>query len=372
MSHRHVGLPAGALAILMALVLVTSAAAVPVSVRIVGDDVGVEANVDTAGGTFGPSSCPGDSAGGAIDKATAGNWDRMAFTSTILGEAHVYAASDYWNFWINDAYSATEGICDHVVSPGDRVLMLVQRDSATFAPTVFPLRLSGVPATVAAGVPFSVTVDELRTDGRATTPTPLAGATVSGGGATAQTDAAGHATVTLSTAGAAVLRATRTGNVASDAATVDVVAPAAVLAGTPPPPPPAPLARDLRAPAASVVSIAEGRRFGHGFGPRELRVRVDPDVSGLLMVKLRLTRTDHGRCSYFSGTRERFVVTGRGRCHASDGFWFRVGDRAETSYLLPGRLGPGRYVLDVNAIDKAYNRDDVRRRGANRVVFHVG
>jgi hypothetical protein len=28
-------------------------------------------------------------------------------------------------------------------------------------------------------------------------------------------------------------------------------------------------------------------------------------------------------------------------------------------------------VLDVNAVDKAYNRDDARRRGANRIVFHV-
>jgi len=29
-------------------------------------------------------------------------------------------------------------------------------------------------------------------------------------------------------------------------------------------------------------------------------------------------------------------------------------------------------VLDANAIDKAYNRDDKRRRGGNRIVFHVG
>jgi hypothetical protein len=28
-------------------------------------------------------------------------------------------------------------------------------------------------------------------------------------------------------------------------------------------------------------------------------------------------------------------------------------------------------VLDVNVIDRAYNRDDARRRGGNRVVFHV-
>jgi hypothetical protein len=28
-------------------------------------------------------------------------------------------------------------------------------------------------------------------------------------------------------------------------------------------------------------------------------------------------------------------------------------------------------VLDVNAIDKSFNRDDARRRGSNRIVFFV-
>ena len=169
-----------------------------------------------------------------------------------------------------------------------------------------------------------------------------------------------------------MLRATRPGNVASDAATISVIAPAAASVAAPPPPPPPVFVRDSKAPAANIVGIAEGRRFGRGFGPRELRVRVDADPSGLLIVKLRLTRIDRGRCSYFSGKRERFIVTGRGRCSASDGLWFGVGDRQETSYLLPSRLPRGRYVLDVNAIDKAYNRDDARRRGGNRIVFHVG
>ena len=93
------------------------------------------------------------------------------------------------------------------------------------------------------------------------------------------------------------------------------------------------------------------------------------DPSGLLAVKLRLTRNDRGRCSTFSGKSERFRHV---KCGASNGFWFGVGDRTETSYLLPSRLPRGRYVLDVNAIDKAYNRDDARRRGGNRIVFHVG
>ena len=373
MSRRLVGLPAGALALLVTLSLVPTAGATPVSVRVVGDAVGVEAAVDVPP-VAGPATCQNNSAAAALDIAVAGNWDHQPFTSTILGETHTYVpAQEYWNLWVNGAYSVI-GLCDYRVNAGDRILMLVQRDSAAFAPTVFPLELSGVPQSVGTGVPFSVTVTEQRAVPDATTttttPTPIAGATVSGGGVSATTDPAGHATLALTAAGQVVLRATRPGNVASDAATVSVIAP--VVVGAAPPPPPPVFARDLSAPAANIVGIAEGRRFGRGFGPRVLRARVDSDPSGLLIVKLRLTRIDRGRCSYFSGRRERFIVTGRGRCSASDGLWFAVGDREETSYLLPSRLPRGRYVLDVNAIDKAYNRDDKRRRGGNRIVFHVG
>ena len=49
---------------------------------------------------------------------------------------------------------------------------------------------------------------------------------------------------------------------------------------------------------------------------------------------------------------------------------FKIGDRADWSYLLPKRLGKGRYVLDAIAVDKAGNRDTLAR-GRNRVVFFV-
>ena len=45
--------------------------------------------------------CPADSPGAAIDVATAGNWDRQAFTSTILGESHTFANNDYWAEWLD-------------------------------------------------------------------------------------------------------------------------------------------------------------------------------------------------------------------------------------------------------------------------------
>ena len=120
--------------------------------------------------------------------------------------------------------------------------------------------------------------------------------------------------------------------------------------------------------------------FGHGKGPRVLRGRAGepaaalravtlvPDPSGLSSVRLRLTRTDRGRCSSYSGRLERFA---RSRCGASHGRYFAIGSEAAWSYLLPHRLPRGRYVLDALAADKAGNADETRRRGENRVVFRV-
>ena len=50
--------------------------------------------------------------------------------------------------------------------------------------------------------------------------------------------------------------------------------------------------------------------------------------------------------------------------------YFAIGDRADWSYLLPQRLGKGRYVLDAVAIDGAGNRTPLAR-GTTRVVFTV-
>ena len=50
--------------------------------------------------------------------------------------------------------------------------------------------------------------------------------------------------------------------------------------------------------------------------------------------------------------------------------YFAIGDKADWSYLLPARLGKGRYVLDAIAIDGAGNRTPLQR-GTTRVVFTV-
>jgi hypothetical protein len=323
--------------------------------------------------------CTGTSAAGALELATAGDWGGAwsAFgygVTRILGETHDFSTPDYFSLWINNK-AAGEGVCGATseLDEGASVLFYVAR-------CVFDALLAG--ATV-----------------------------VHGDVALATTNAAGVATITLGSGGPRTLTATKLGRARSAAEPACATTGADGLCGSAtaaPPPAAAPQeacaptghdgrcgTRDLTAPTANIRAIAEGRRYGRGLGarelrvaaptanpralaegrrygrglgPRELRVAVDPDASG----KLRMTRAGHGRCSYFSGRSERFVLTGRGRGRASDRRWFVVGDRQQTSYLLPSRLARGLYVLDANAIDKAYNRDDQRRRGGNRVVFHVG
>jgi len=129
---------------------------------------------------------------------------------------------------------------------------------------------------------------------------------------------------------------------------------------------PAPVAeRDGAAPVSRITGIREQQRFSRRRAPRTLRGSVTPDPSGLRAVKLSLTRSRGGRCQLYSPTRERFRPARCGRRVN-----FAIGDRQDWSYLLPGRLGPGRYVLDAVAVDKLGNRDRLAR-GRSRVVFFV-
>ncbi len=336
--------------------------------------------------------CTGTSAAGALELGVAGDWSGSFFAGLgysverVRGETHAFPDNDFFELWVNNR-SSSLGVCAVELQDGDDVLLLVARcevgpppDYLCVNAPVLPLGLS-VPARVTAGVPFSVTVVEYAADGTAST---VAGATVDGGDAAAVTNAAGVATLTRAAGGASALRATKAGRVRSASEAVCATTGSDGFCGTvvpagPPPIAPPPCATtgddglcgtvDRRAPGAGIRGIVEGQRFARRNGPRELRVVADRDASGLLVVKLRLTRNDRGRCSTFSGRTERLRHI---KCGASNGFWFRIGDRQETSYLLPSRLPRGRYVLDVNAIDKAFNRDDARRRGGNRIVFHVG
>ena len=92
-------------------------------------------------------------------------------------------------------------------------------------------------------------------------------------------------------------------------------------------------------------------------GPRTLAGLAD-DAGGIAQVFLRLRATDGGgltaasRCRWFSG--KRGVFTHR-TVPCSKARYFRLGSNPKFSYLLPSRLGKGKYVLDVKVLDHAYN-----------------
>lgn len=338
--------------------------------------------------------CTGTSAAGALEIASGGDWsgpwyDGLGyFASTIKGETP--SGAEYFTFWLNNHESQT-GMCQVELQEGDEVLFFVARcdfDPDTFQctnPPVLPLGLT-TPRRVTTGSPFTVKVVEYATDG---TPTPVSGATVSGGGGQWTTGSDGTAAVTLASGGDTTLRAEKENRARSASEPVCATDGADGFCGTARPGEPAPPAGDTpaqecltsgddgrcgtadrRAPQGHITSVREGRRFARRRGPRELAGFVTPDPSGLKSVSLRLTRNDRGRCATFDGRTER--LRRLERCGAKRGVWFEIGDRNDWSYLLPARLGRGRWVLDVVATDRAGNADRTLQRTRNRVVFRVG
>jgi len=349
-----------------------------VSVRIEGQDrTLLPTTTVTTSNTPAPVSggnTSGTTAAAAIDLATGGNWDRQCFTQQLMGESHTFANNDYWAFWINNRFSTDKGICDYELGPGDQVLMLVDVSDQNFNPTVTPLALRDVPAHANAGVPFTATVVHYTFDGAAE---PVSGATVSGGGVTATSDAGGTATLAVPAAGTLSLKAEKGGFARSASADVCVsngndgtcgtVAGAPGAAGTGAdtgagtPSGPNAGAIDYVAAHASLVGLRTGQRFSARRGPRTLAGHVDVGTSPLLAVKLRLMRRSGKVCAYFSGRDERWHRTSR----CGRGYFFRAGESPDFSYLLPERLGTGRYTLDAAAI----SADHVNQ--VTRVAFRV-
>ena len=311
-----------------------------------------------------PSAAAGPTRGAALTVAAQqngfslkGTWDTTYKSPTITevaGENVSYDAGTgrFLAEYLNDQPSQT-GSCVEQIHNGDEVL---------FAYAAYPapaLKLSG-PATAKPGQAFGVHV----TDG--------SGAAVAGASVGGQTsDGAGDAAVTLSDRGPQTLKADKSSAVRSAPLTVCVSDGADGYCGTSTPSgsqSSTPIVPDRQAPRASISSLEQGETVSRKKAPRVLRGKV-AENGGILMVKLRLLRTYRGRCQAYSATRERWIR--RPVCRPDQAWWFRVGSTPNWQYQLPRALPPGRYTLDVNAIDKAYNRDDARRPGENRVVFTV-
>jgi hypothetical protein len=322
-------------------------------------------------------SCTGTSAAGALQTALGAAWTGTWFAGlgytvdTVGGETPSAAdPSNFFSFWINNHLSQL-GICGTELQTADQVLFFVARcdvgpppDFACTNPPVLPLGLTA-PARVGPGTPFTVNVVQFAENG---TPTPVAGAVVSGGGTSATTDAAGNAVLSVPR-GPTALRATLANHAPSasepvcgtdgaDGACGTAAGAGGGVAGA---------VVDRTAPRARLLSPRSGHvyRFTR-FSPRLIHIAVAESGSGVRAVKIRLTRRVGNRCFSYSGRRERFIGA---KC--GTGFFFTVSDRQDFTYLLPARLGRGHYVLDVEAIDRSFNRDTVRARGRNRSVFDV-
>jgi hypothetical protein len=277
---------------------------------------------------------------------------------------------DSWGFAVNDVSSEVGG-CEVAPEAGSEVLWAYNFFNLTHL-----LRLSG-PASAEVGVPFTVHVAD-GTSGAA-----LSGAALgeTSGGVTSAlpggpaTDAAGDATVVLTRPGTFTLKATRADSVRSNGIPVCVHAAGDGGCGSPPATTGggvAGVSAGGRAPykgtfalVAHLSSPVNGQHYTRHGAPRVLAGQISSH-SAVTSVSLALRRSYKGRCFAYDGVRARFA---HARCGAATPF--KVATSSSFSYLLPGALAPGRYVLDVTGTDVAGNTIALAR-GTSRVVFYVG
>jgi hypothetical protein len=165
--------------------------------------------------------CPADSAAGALNVATKGSWggswsskyDDYLITR-ILGDTES-GTKAYWEILVNNLAAST-GACEIKVDAGEQLLFAVVPATGKGYPLVIK-----APTTATAGSSLKVTVDAVNGKGVAV---PLAGATVSGGGATATTNTQGVAALAVKHAGTLSLGASETGYIRAATVTATIAA----------------------------------------------------------------------------------------------------------------------------------------------------
>jgi hypothetical protein len=335
-------------------------------------------------------SCPGASALGALDLATAGNWNgpweakyNQYSIFTIEGETHEFeesaSANYFWSFWLNDKDSEL-GACETELQPGDRVLLYPScYGTSCPMPEPTPLEIEA-PTAANVGEATAVTVKRYNTEGEAS---PAVGASVIGGGAGATTDSQGHATLkffgagtyTLLVNGAAAgppavrtetticVHAGNDGTCGTQPTLFACATESVPSSGCGGPPIVVPQ-------QSALTTLAGGVKTGHVYSrrkaPRILKGVVTVPSGGTLKdVRISLERRSGKRCFAFNGVKERFV---KGLCGAAR--FFSVSNTESFSYLLPASLPAGRYVYDIEAIDGT-GKPTKLVPGISHVVFYV-
>lgn len=323
-------------------------------------------------------SCSGASAAGALQLATGGSWNGEWFggfgysAETILGETHAFepgaAANYFWSYWLDNKASSV-GICEGELQPGQSILFFPECFSETGACPAPPNPLGiAAPAVAERGAPLSVSVTSY--DNVSGAASPALGATVAGGGASATTDALGHATLAIAQTGSIELQVSAPGAVRTETTVCvhngnDGTCGTTSPSGASTPAPGAAAAyKGPYAVVAQATGVQDGHFYAHGHGPKVLAGTIATHTS-VASVSLKLRRSYRGRCFAYDGVAEHFK-----RAHCGEGSFFGVGSSPSFSYLLPAALAPGRYVLDMQASDAAGNRTTLAR-GTSRIVFYV-
>jgi hypothetical protein len=355
----------------------------------------VEVTTTTAPVTKDGGSCPGTSAAGALELATAGDWEGVWSTKysdyeVISVDGHSFPfeenspANYYWSFWQNNAFSEV-GVCEAPLQAGDQVLFVPSCYGTSCPPE--PSGLLGIeaPALADVGQPVALTVVHYGPKGE---PAPLAGVTVQAkAGAnvpagtsaptSAPTNSEGRTTLSFSGGGSYTLRATAPAGEPAPAvpgeAPIDVIA-SQCACGAAQVPSSKSASQVLSpgepytGPYALVASagISEGHVYSRKDAPRVLAGKVAAQSGSITSISLRLRRSYRGRCWAYDGTRERLQ-----RAACGHGGFFKIAPGGDSfSYLLPARLPAGRYVLDVEATDSAGDHTPLDR-GSSRIVFYV-
>ncbi len=299
-------------------------------------------------------TCPGDSGLGALAVASGGDWGGKWEKSfgqyaieSIAGESHAFKSGSFWGVWYEHRF-ATVGLCKLVPESGAEIL-LAPCPEATECPT--PLAISAPPSAEAAA-PVAVHVIAYSPSGVSTA---VSGATVSGGTTPVTTASDGSATVTFSGTGERTLTVNAADAVraatqvcvynAEDGGCGTASCPCGPGGG-----PAKTIGSELQHASpdvlvAKVADIRNGATYPRSRAPRLLAGKITAGKA-VTSVSLELRRNYRGHCSYYDGARARFTAA---RC--GKGRMFSVSSGASFSYLLPKRLGPGRYVLEVSGLD---------------------
>ncbi len=363
---------AGVAGLLVLALAPTAASATTVRAEGFGGTIVPETSVAATGAavTKDGRQCAGNTAAAALDRAVVGDWDGTDFgadfgvsVDRIRTLNLPFPSATYWNFDMGNV-SQPSGACTTPVTAGSEILFYEACASASTACfTGSPLGLAA-PAIATAGVPFTVTVVQYDDTKDPAPSSPAGNATVSGGGQSrTTTTGAGTTSFTFDQPGTVTLVATK-GRQVRDSAIVTVQAPPVYEVPTPT------RHRDGGARVRHGGSrlhreSAEGRRdlqaqegSAHAQGDRGRRDRAR-------LCPARPLPARQGPLHRFNGVKERFV---KAKCGARPRFF--AGTEKQVSYLLPNKLGKGKYVFDVLSVDLSGNREAIER-GRNRVVFRV-